>query len=109
MHNYNDRSFLSVYDSTCSDYGNFIDPVVVSPLYVHTSTSFDNNPDIVSSNSTLGSSVNDSTFGLGGLSGWDFICHRYCDDLTVNDLIHIDFLMVIIAALCHLQLVIEVI
>ena len=72
MHDCNDRSLLSGYDSTYSDYGNFIDPVNVNPLYVHISTSPGNNPDIIFSNSTIASSVNESTFGLGGLSVWGF-------------------------------------
>ena len=35
VHDSNDRSLLSVDDSTCCDYGNLIDPVIVNPLDVY--------------------------------------------------------------------------
>ena len=92
MHDCNDRPFLGVDDSTCSDYRNFIDPMIVNPLDIHTSASLSNNSDIISSNPTIGSSINESTFGLGGLSGCYSVCHGYHVHLSVDDPINIELL-----------------
>ena len=69
VHDCNDRLFLSGYDTTCSYYWDLIDSVIVNPLDVYTSTSFGNNADIIFSNPTISSPINESTFGLCGFSG----------------------------------------
>ena len=68
MHNCNDRPFLSGYNPTCSYYWDLIDSMIVNSLDVYISTNFGNNPDIISSNPTISSSINESTFGLCGSS-----------------------------------------
>ena len=99
IHDCNNRPFLGEYDSTCSDYWDLIDLVIVNPLYVHTSTNLGNNPDIVSCNPTTGCFVNESTFELIGLNGWDILCHRQWIDLSVDNPIHIDLMGLFIGKL----------
>ena len=58
MHDGYDRSFLGVYDSTCSYNRDCADSVVVNTLYVNRFTSLVYDVDIISCNTTVGSMVN---------------------------------------------------
>ena len=92
VHDSNGGSFLGSDDSASCDNRDRIDPVVVNFLYVYASASFANDSNIITSNTTICSSVNDGFFGKRSSGRRYTVYDGDSVDLAVNDSVLVYFL-----------------
>ena len=64
VHDGNDFTFLSVDYTSCSDYGNVIDAVIINALDVYLASCLGYDAHIITSYPTIGSSINQCCFSV---------------------------------------------